>query len=124
MKIGIDRLMEELETLNYSVSKAKDSNGLDYAVISNFNIPAGSFAGRVIDLAIPAPADFPRSVGASMHLKSNPHLVEFKNIPQVRNVIQSPLGNAWQYWSYAFKVRPNNSTNELITQINEIFRKN
>lgn len=125
MIIGITKLLQDLSALGYeAVHHQKDTNGLDYAIINGFEIPVGSFAGRKIDLAIPAPTDYPRSVGASMHIKADPELAPMGNIPNVRNVIQSQLGSTWQYWSFAFKARSLNPTTELISQINEIFRKN
>jgi hypothetical protein len=122
MITGIDRLIEDLTHLNFEVFKVSDKNGLFYAVITGFIIPAGSFAGRVINLAIPAPTDYPRSLGASIHI--SPHIAEFKNVKGLRNVIASPLGPDWQYWSYSFQSRSNNPTTELISQINEIFKRN
>lgn len=122
MKVGIERLIEDLAGLNFNVSKVKDSNNQDYAVIDDFEIPAGTLAGRIIKLGIPAPTDYPRSFGASIHV--NQHLVPFGNVPNVRNVVNSALGAEWQYWSHRFNIRTNNPTSELITQINAIFRKN
>lgn len=122
MTFGIDKLFEDLKELNFNVHKAADLNGIVYAVITGFQIPAGSFAGRVINLAIPAPTDYPRSVGASIHI--TPHIAKFENIPEFRNVINSNLGAEWQYWSYKFQVRTANPTLELISQINEIFKRN
>lgn len=125
MIVGIDRLVQDLSEMGFkNISTRNDVNGISYAVIPDFMIPAGSHAGRVIDLAIPVPADYPRGVGASMHVKAEPHLFPFGNIPNVRNVVNSGLGAEWQYWSYQFQVRPTNPTVELISQINEIFRKN
>lgn len=125
MNVGIGKLIDDLTELDYqNVSVKQDSQGIQYAVISGFEIPAGTFAGRKIDLAIPAPADYPRSFGASVHIKSDPHLVPFEHIPNVRNVVASNLGSEWQYWSYRFNVGTISPTTELISQINEIFRKN
>jgi hypothetical protein len=121
----VSRLIEDLTSLGFNeVSTIKDSASTTYAVISNFEIPAGSFRGKIIDLAIPAPEQYPQLFGASIHLRANPHLVPFEQVVNVRNVIQSNLGTDWQYWSYRFNVRPDNPTAELIAQINEIFRKN
>lgn len=122
MIFGIDKLVEDLKELNFNISRATDSSGIVYAVITGFQIPAGSFAGRVINLAIPAPTDYPRSVGASIHL--TPHIAKFENIPPFRNVTTSNLGADWQYWSYKFEARTANPTLELISQINEIFKRN
>ena len=125
MLLGIDKLLYDLAELGYNnLQKAKDTNGLDYAIIKDFEIQLGSFAGKLIDLAIPAYTDYPRSFGSSMHTKADPHLVPFENLPNRRNVVPSLLGDQWQYWSFGFRVKPTNPTSELISQINEIFRKN
>lgn len=122
MKSGIERLISDLQELGFDVTTQRDTTGVDYAVIPDFDIPAGTLAGRNIKLAIPAPVDYPRSYGASIHI--TPHLAEFGQVGQLRNVTHSNLGTEWQYWSYRFNIRSENPTNELMTQINEIFRKN
>lgn len=125
MMTGINRLIHDLQEMEYkTISTLQGTDGFQYAVISGFEIPDGSFKGRIIDLAIPVPNDYPRSFGASIHLKADPHLVAFGSVPNVRNVIASCLGSEWQYWSYRFNLKENNPSSELITQINEIFRKN
>lgn len=125
MSFGIQRLVDDLIDLGFNdVSIIHDNANTSYALIPNFEIPAGSFAGRNIDLAIPATAQYPQTFGASMHIRTDPHLVAFGSIPNIRNVIASGLGVEWQYWSYCFNVKPTNPTSELISQINGIFRKN
>lgn len=122
--IGIERLLHDLREQGYEqVHALTDGQGQAYAVLPNFEIPAGTFAGRVIDLAIPAPADYPRALHSSIHLRATPHLVPFGGNGS-RNVINSNLGADWQYWSYQFFNRPANPTAELMTQINAVFRKN
>lgn len=122
MKVGIVRLLEDLTTLGYTPEPIKDGSGVDYALISGFRIPAGKFEDRVIDLAIPAPFDYGRLVGSSMHLRSTPILMDYQNIPGVRNIIASNLGAEWRYWSFAFKFSPSDPTQYLITQIITILR--
>lgn len=125
MLVGIDRLVHDLRDLGYQdVRVVQDTSGLPYAVMDNFEIPAGTFVGRVIDLAIPAQADYPRSLPASMHLKATPtHLVPMGSTGR-RNTLASNLGPQWQYWSYRFNPRPSNPTAELMSQINGIFYEN
>jgi hypothetical protein len=122
--IGTERIVHDLSLIGYVEVEVREAAGIKYAILSGFEIPAGSFAGRVIDLAIPVPNDYPRSVGASIHVKASPHLVPFGNTPGVRNVVESGLGCDWQYWSYCFILSAENPTIELISKINEIFRKN
>lgn len=125
MSLGVNRLLEDLVGLGFKeVSVIKDNANMSYAVIPNFEIPAGNFRGKKVDLAIPAPEQYPQLFGASIHLRTAPHLVPFGQVPNVRNVIKSNLGPAWQYWSYRFNILPDNPSAQLISQINEIFRKN
>jgi hypothetical protein len=125
MSFGYERMIEDLKGLGFDqVSVIKDAANTTYALIPNYEILAGSFAGQVVDLAIPAPPDFPRSTGASIHLCKDPHLVGFGSVPGVRNVIQSNLGARWQYWSYRFIIGSTSPTTQLMSQINGIFRKN
>jgi hypothetical protein len=121
---GIVLMLSDLHTQGYgNASSIRDANGGMYALLPQFEIPAGTFAGRVIDLAIPAPADYPRGGIASIHVRSTPNLVG-KGSTGTRNVIDSPLGIDWQYWSYQFQLRPFNTTSELLAQINGVFRRN
>jgi hypothetical protein len=123
MIVGVERLVQDLKELGFDNVRKDQAAGVDYAVIPDFEIPAGSFSGRVIELAIPAPADYPRLPGASIHVKADPHLLPFGSTTE-RNIIESQRGAAWQYWSYSFRSKPANPTGELISQINEIFRRN
>jgi hypothetical protein len=124
MIIGAQRLIQDLCDQGYKETRLlADSNGMQYVAIPEFVIPAGNFAGRIINLAIPAPTDYPRSTIASIHIQVIPHLVSFGNTGS-RNVIASPLGVDWQYWSYQFQISPTNPTSKLLAQINAIFRQN
>lgn len=124
MTIGIDRLIQDLVKEGFEqTATLHDAGGMAYVMIPQFVIPAGSFAGRSINLAIPAPADYPRSTISSIHIQANPHLVAKANTG-TRNVIDSPLGTEWQYWSYQFQLDPSSPTSQLINQINAIFRNN
>ncbi|MBE7172346.1 MAG: hypothetical protein INR73_17295 [Williamsia sp.] len=125
MKIGIERLLHDLSGMGYGdVERCDDHTGVSYAVMKGFEIPAGTFAGRIIDLAVPAPPNFPQGVTSSIHIKASPILVTQGMVTGIRNVLPSNLGIEWQYWSYNFVLPPGNPTAELITKINEIFRRN
>jgi hypothetical protein len=122
MNLGINRLLADLKLLGYNPEIIIDSTGLAYALITSFVIPAGRFEGKVIDLAIPAPADFGRMVGSSMHIRSKPILMDYQNVPNIRNVIASNLGADWRYWSFAFKFSPTDPTQYLLAQIVTILK--
>lgn len=122
MGFGVDRLIEDLRGLGYAeVELALGSDGNPFAVLRGYTVPLGRFAGREIDLAVPAPPNYPQGVGAAIHVRATPQLLPDGNVPGVRNVIASPLGPDWRYWSHNFGWSGERSTRELLGQINRIF---
>lgn len=120
---GKERLYNDLISDGYSAEYLKDSKGMDYVVITEYVIQFGIFKGQEIALAIPVPKDYPRTAGASIHVKSDPHLLDNKDtIKGKRNIINSNLGNEWRYWSFRFNLSSENPTNDLMSQINGIFK--
>lgn len=118
MLYGAERFVNDFSELGYQPELIIGIDGQTYAIFNDFEIPIGQFSGRVIDLALIVPADFPRIVGASIHVKANPQLYEIKdNIPGVRNIIDSGLGPDWKYWSFAFKAEAEDTAKNLMSQI-------
>jgi hypothetical protein len=121
---GAQRLLADLTALKYTdVSLINDSKGLEYVKISKYEVQIGRFIGRVIDLAIPAPSDYPRTVGASIHIKSDPQLLEKQNVPNRFNIIDSNLGPEWKYWSFRFTAEEVEPTKNLMEEINGVFQR-
>lgn len=121
---GIDRFLQDLFELEYQPEKVVTADNANYAVIRNFEVPIGRFQGRIIDLGIPVPNDYPRLVGTSIHIKSDPQLLEYTDtIPNVRNIIGSQLGQEWRYWSFRLEAFPENTIQNLIYQIHGIFQR-
>lgn len=121
---GKERLFNDLVLLGYRlIEHVHLTNGQDYVVLRDFKIEHGIFKDSVIDLALLAPKEYPRTVGPSIQVKSNPHLLDKKDsVSGKRNIIDSPLGAEWRYWSFRFMLSPNDPTKDLMTQINGIFR--
>lgn len=119
---GPARLLEELQELGYDAQLLR-AGELDFVVISQYEVTHGRFTSRVIDLGLPATPDFPRSVGSSIHVRATPQLLEYENIQNVRNIIQSPLGAEWRYWSHNFNWagERERSAARLMYQVNSIF---
>jgi hypothetical protein len=122
MILGIERLLADLRDLGYSTAERVEAGGMPYAVIPDFQIAGGSFDGRIIGLAIPAAADYPRGAPCSIHIKANPVLFA-ATIPNKVNILVSPLGGDWQYWSFRFILATQYPTTDLMAKINDIFRK-
>lgn len=120
---GPDQLVDELKELGYEPELVKPKENL-YAVIRDYEIELGKFSGSVIDLGIPATPNFPQSVGSSIHVRADPQLYEKTDtLPDVRNIIDSELGNEWRYWSKNFNWKQNNQTaRRLMAQIAGVFK--
>ena len=120
---GIERIIVDLQHLDYTIDVFRNVSNIDYVVIRNFHISLGQFKDRSIDLAIPIPKDYPRTIGSSIHIKSEPILLDYNDtVSGKRNIIKSPLGEDWRYWSFRFQINPVNPTKDLISQINGIFK--
>lgn len=120
---GPDRLLSDLQGMGYEVERVTDVHGMVYVVIRDFEVSLGPFSGRIIDLALLPPPDYPRNVGSSVHVRAAPQLLECHNtIPGRRNILISPLGAEWRYWSRNFGWGAGEkTTRRLISQINEVF---
>jgi hypothetical protein len=108
--------------LDYDVELVAAQGNSKFAVIHNYEIQLGQFAGRIIELGIPGTENFPISVGSSIHVKTSPQLYEKQNIPNVRNITDSALGSEWRYWSKNFGWAGERSARRLMSQINEVFK--
>ncbi len=58
MNLGPDRLIEDLRNLGYEVTRVTVGAGVIFAVIPAYEIVAGKFIGRIIDLGIQCTANF------------------------------------------------------------------
>lgn len=121
---GPARLLNELIELGHDAELIAVGD-LNFAVLRKYEVGFGRFTGRTIDLALPATPDFPRSVGSSIHVRATPQLLELQNIPNVMNIIASPLGPDWRYWSHNFQWTGecDRSAARLLYQINGIFER-
>ncbi|MGR3319172.1 MAG: E2/UBC family protein [Candidatus Anammoxibacter sp.] len=119
---GQNRLCNDLTKMGYEVKRITASDGNQFAVIHNFKVPLGRFAGQIIDLGILATPDFPQSIGSSIHVNANPPLFDYSDSqPNVRNVIKSALGSNWRYWSKRFEWSKEKSTRRLLSLIQGVF---
>jgi hypothetical protein len=117
---GLEKLLHDLRDMNYVVDGVV-AGGQAFAIIKDYEVAAGRFMGQVIDLGIPAPENYPLAVGASIQVKASPQLFDYNDTVQgVRNIIQSPLGSDWRYWSLNFG-QGNHTTRRLLSQINGVF---
>lgn len=124
MICGPEKMAEDLKLLGLQPELVKGPDGNTYAVMKDFKIELGKFAGRVIDLSILALPDYPRMVHSSIHIKADPQLYEKTDSVQgVRNIVDSGLGPEWRYWSFAFKATPEDTAANLMMQINGVFKR-
>ncbi len=121
-EFGPERLVADLKKLGYDADVVRAGDGNFYALMRGFEVALGRFAGRVIDLAVMALPDYPRTVAAAIHVRATPQLLEKSDTaPGVRNIIDSPLGADWRYWSKNLNWTGERDTRRLISQINGIF---
>jgi len=119
---GPERLITDLQALEFEVSEVIVPSGERFAVLTGFTVPGGRFNGRVIDLGIQTTPDFPRTVSSAIHVKANPQLYDVVDTaPKVRNITESVLGPEWRYWSNNFQWTEERSARRLLSQINGIF---
>ena len=120
---GPDRFTEELVTLGYQPKLIVASDNNKYAILREYVIPLGKFAGRIIDLGMLATSDFPISVTSALHVRAKPQLYEKSDtVPNVRNILDSVLGMEWRYWSINFNWEKGYSTRRLMSKINTVFQ--
>jgi hypothetical protein len=119
---AIQKFLDDLEALGYSPELKQVDHNQFFAIIPDFTVEHGRFQGRVINLGLPALLDYPRLVGPSMHIKADPQLLELQHIPGKLNVIYSPLGAEWRYWSFRFVAHPQETAQQLMNQINSVFK--
>lgn len=120
---GVARLVTELRQLGFEVEPAQ-AQGQDFAIITGYEVPAGRFRDRVIDLALPAPPNYPQAVGSSIHVRSVLHLLDLSDtIPDTRNIIESPLGPAWRYWSYQLHPPGGWTARTYLSCVNVVFER-
>lgn len=122
MIYGVERLKHDLESLGFEADLAKGSDNHTYVIITGFVIPAGRFMGRTVDVGIMGIPNYPQGVPSALHIRSEPHLLDISDtLANVRNILASPLGDEWRYWSKNFNWNGEKSTRRLISQINRIF---
>jgi hypothetical protein len=114
---GPERFHQELADVGY-IAERSNLQGQHFAVINDFEVPVGKFAGRVITLGIQIPPDYPQSVAAAIHVLASPQLFEKSDsVPDKRNITDSVLGPDWRYWSKRFSWRPGGKAKNLISKI-------
>ena len=119
---GPTRLLDDLRALGFEPQDVSLPSGERFAVIPQFTVVGGRFAGRVIDLGLQATADFPKTVSSAIHVRATPHLYETSDsVQNVRNIQPSALGPEWRYWSHNFGWQGERSARRLLSQINGIF---
>lgn len=121
---GAEKLISEIRELGFDAGIVKGADNQDYVVMHDYEVKAGRFAGRVIELGILSMPDYPQNVSSAIHIKADPQLYEKSDtIAGVRNITDSNLGPDWRYWSHDFKWSNNGNRNarRLISQINTIF---
>lgn len=121
---GPNQLVHELQEIGFEPELVNGDDNNRYAVIRNYTVDMGRFAGRVIDLGFLATPNYPQSIGSAIHVRALPQLFEkTDSIPNVRNIIDSGLGCEWLYWSKNFNWhQQKQNARRLMAQIAAVFK--
>lgn len=122
---GPEQLVCELNQMGYNAELVQGQDNQFYAVIRGYVIQLGKFAGKAIDLAIPAMPNFPQAVASSIHVRAKPQLYDkCDSVANVRNIIDSGMGNEWRYWSRNFNwgSQKKKTARRLMAQIAGVFK--
>ena len=122
MIFGPDRLQADLAAIGFPAQRVSAQDGTPFVVIPDFEVPCGRFLGRVIDLGLQATADFPLTIAAAIHVRSDPHLLDISDtVPGRRNIIESALGADWRYWSHNLGWSDPRTARRLVSKVNKVF---
>lgn len=123
MIFGPDRLRTDLAAIGFHTEPVAANDGTPFVVIGAFEVPCGRFVGRVIDLGLQATPDFPLTIASAIHVRSDPHLLDFADtVPGRRNIVESALGPEWRYWSHNLGWSDPKTARRLISKVNKVFR--
>jgi hypothetical protein len=103
-----------LRGLGWTVEHLTGADGHPYLVIRNYEIPAGSLAGRSCDVAIWRTPAVPYVAPPAVHTR--PVLVPIGQ----HNTSNSGIGPGWQYWSRLLRIQPP-TPRDWVTHIATIF---
>jgi hypothetical protein len=103
MKIGVDRFIDDMRAKGWTVIGPLASGDQQWAIIDEYSVPAGRFAGNLIRIALPIPPDFPATCPAGFYV--SPKLIA---LPEMQSLAVHTRGETaslpgeWQYWSRKF----------------------
>lgn len=102
---GAAQLEQDLAALGLA-PETVNAGGLPHVLLREYQVESGPFAGRVVDVALPVPPDYPNNLGRMVYVRATPHLLPFGSGQGKNNynvlANHCPLGPEWQYWSFDF----------------------
>ncbi len=120
---GPARLLSELLELGYTADTIRIGD-IDFVIIRKYQIEVGPFRGsRDRSWAASYPLISRERLGRRSRFAQIRSSSSIRAFPNVMNIIQSPLGNDWRYWSHNFNWSGecNRSAARLLYKINAIF---
>lgn len=97
-----DTIVEYFKSLGWKVETIRGQDSMDYAVIRDYHIKAGSLAGKICDVAILRNNSIPYTPPPAIHTR--PALVPMDM--KIYRTQNSGVGPEWQYWSRVFTKTP------------------
>jgi len=123
MLIGIERLLEDLRALSFTVDGPITSDAKQWAILRKFAIASGRFAGQTVDIAIQAPPDYPSTAPRGFYV--SPQIAPMNQLKiHDRKQECAGLGGDWQYWSRPIPDgtwEPSRGGKRLLSHWNNVF---
>jgi hypothetical protein len=109
----------QLQAMGYSV-RSEDKEGF---VSFAYTPPLGKFAGRELRIAYQPPGDFPLTPPPGPHVSPRLLAIQSGGVHPSGGIHESPLGDAWHYWSRPMSHWPQSSrtARDVIAHLNHLF---
>ena len=98
-----ETMVADLEAQCYA-AEAASAGGQPFVLLKGFTVQSGRFEGRVVNIGLEVQPSYPQHLAAALHVRAEPKLLSPGPHSSGYNVLEgnSPLGSAWQYWSFNF----------------------
>ena len=91
--------MNDLKEAGLEVEVAFSSQDHQFVIVKNYVIKAGRFQGESIDIAVPAPADYPASAPSGLYPNKKLVAAGALQVHDFSQQVQSLPQGEWLYWS-------------------------
>jgi len=117
--VTADDLHGYLVSLGLTVETIDDGQGTQFAVVRDFEIPAGGLRGKRCDIALARSTANPYVMASA--IQTRPPLVVMNTAEPLATQPSPTLGAEWQYWSrrYDHEVKPQRIWAHVLTVLGD-----